>query len=108
MERLDKATSLGDSLILEKMLYEVDIKVFQILMKIQTTEKANYEITLNMFNNWLEEHGYKERYALWSQTLQVTSGTLENIKRLIQSDKHQKSVNSINKFYNPNSHGISQ
>jgi len=96
MKKLDKATSLNDFLVLEKMLYEVDIKIVQIVMKIQNTNQTMYDRTTNRFNNWLEEHGYKERYVLWGQTLRVTSGTQKNIKRLIQSDKYQNPVKSKN------------
>jgi len=90
MERLDKATSLDDFLVLEKMLYEVDSKIVQIVMKIQNSNQSIYDRTTNMFNNWLEEHGYKERYVLWGQTLRVTSETSKKIKQVIQSDKYRK------------------
>jgi predicted DNA-binding protein YlxM (UPF0122 family) len=104
MERLDKATSLEDFLILEKMLFVVDNKIIQIVIKIQNTNQSIFDRTTNMFNNWLEEHGYKERYVLWGQTLRVTSGTQENIKRLIQSDKYQKPIRSKNNISRSSSH----
>jgi len=104
MERLDKATSLEDFLILEKMLFEIDNKIVQIVIKIQNTNQSIFDRTTNMFNNWLEEHGYKERYVLWGQTLRVTSGTQENIKRLIQSDKYQKLIRSKNNISSSSSH----
>ena len=96
MEKLDKATSLEDFLVLEKMLFEIDNKIIQIVINIQHTNQSIFDRTTNMFNNWLEEHGYKERYVLWGQALRVTSGTRENIKRLIQSDKYQKSIRTKN------------
>ena len=103
MEKLDKATSLDDSLALEKMLYEIDIKIIQIVMKMHNTNQSMYDRTANTFNNWLEENGYKERYVLWGQTLRVSSSTQENIKRLIQSDKYHKPVKSKNYISSPNS-----
>lgn len=93
MEKMDKATSLDDFLVLEKMLYEVDNKIVQIVMKIQNTNQSIYDRTTNMFNNWLEEHGYKERYMLWGQTLKVTSNTQKSINQLIRSDKYRNPVN---------------
>jgi len=103
MEKLDKAISLDDSLLLEKMLYEIDIKIIQIIMKIQNTNQSIYNRTTNMFNNWLEEHNYKERYVLCGQRLKVTSGTRENTKRLIQLEKYQKPVKSKNIISSSNS-----
>ena len=93
MEKLDKVTSLDDFVILEKMLYEIDIKIVQIMMKMQVSEKTNYDRVMKMFNSWLEKNGYKEKYVLWGQTLKVTSNTQENINRLIKSDKYQKPIN---------------
>ena len=93
MEKLDKATSLNDFAMLEKMLNEIDIKIVQIAIKMQTAEKRNYDRVMKMFNSWLEEHGYKEKYILWGQTLKVTSNTQENINRLIQLDKYQNPIN---------------
>lgn len=93
MKKLDKKTSFNESLLLEKMLYEVDTKIIQIVMKIQTTNQMTYDRTMNMFNNWLEENGYKERYVLWGQTLKVTPDTSRKIRQIIHSDKYQKSVN---------------
>ena len=108
MEKLDKTTSLDDFVMLEKMLYEVDIKIVQIVMKIQNTNQTMYDRTTNRFNNWLEEHGYKERYVLWGQTLKVTSETSKKIKQIIQSDKYQKPVKSKNDISSSNSHTTSQ
>jgi predicted DNA-binding protein YlxM (UPF0122 family) len=92
MEKLNKATSLDDFAMLE-MLYEIDIKIVQIAMKMQVSEKINYDRVMKMFNSWLEEYGYKEKYVLWGQTLKVTFNTQENINRLIQSDKYRKPAN---------------
>ena len=98
MEKLDKTTVLSDSLLLEKMIYEIDNKISQIAMKIQTTNQLVYDRTMNLFNDWLEEHGYKEKYILWGHTLRVTPDTSEKIREIIQSDKYQKWVNPNSSF----------
>ena len=54
MKKLDKTTSLDDFIVLEKMLSEIDIKIIQIRINIQTAEKLVYYKTMNMFNGWLE------------------------------------------------------
>jgi predicted DNA-binding protein YlxM (UPF0122 family) len=91
MEKLDKTTTLSDALLLERMILEIDNKIMQISIKIQTTHQSVYDITMKMFNNWLEENGYKERYVLWGQTLKVSSDSSDKIKQIIQTDKYQKS-----------------
>ena len=90
MEKLDKTTVLSEYLALEKMLYEIDNKIIQITMKIQTSQQSIYDRTMNMFNDWLGENGYKEKYLLWGQTLKLTTNTLDKLKKEIDSDKYQK------------------
>ena len=109
MEKLDKTTVLGEFLILEKMLYEIDNKIMQIALKIQNSNQSVYDKTMNMFNDWLEENGYKERYVLWGQTLRVTPDTLNKVKQVIRSDKHQKPTKPKPRdFDSENSDAISQ
>ena len=91
MEKLDKTTVLDESIMLEKMIYEIDNKIIQVAMKIQTTNQTVYDRTMNMVNKVLEENGYKERYVMWGQTLRVTPDTSKKVKQIITSDKYQKS-----------------
>ena len=108
MEKLDKATALDDIVLLEKMLYEVNNKIVQIVMKIQNTNQSIFDRTTNMFNKWLEERGYEERYVLWGQTLMVTPETSKKIKQMIHSDKYHKPVNAKSDISSSNSHATSQ
>jgi len=108
VEKLDRITGFTNPLLLEKMIFEIDTKLTQIMLKLQTTNQLQYDSTLKMFNNWLEQHGYKERYVLWGQTLRVTSDTSDKIKQIIKSDKHQKPVKSKNYSSNSNSEAMSQ
>jgi len=78
-------------------------------MKIQSSNQSVYDRTMNMFNDWLEENGYKERYVLWGQTLRVTPDTLDKVKQVIHSDKYQKPVKPKGHNYNStNSEALSQ
>ncbi len=92
MEKLDKATVLSESLLLEKMIYEIDNKIIQIVMKIRIANQLGYDRTMNMFNDWLKENGYKERYILWGHTLRVSADTSNKIQKIIQLDKYQKEI----------------
>jgi len=92
MEKLDKPIALHDFMLLEKMIFEIDTKIIQVAMKIHESNQSMYDITTKIFNKWLEEHGYKERYVLWGQTLRVTQDTSKKIKKIIQSDTYQKPV----------------
>jgi hypothetical protein len=107
MERLDEITGFTNHMLLEKMIFEIDSKISQIIMKLQTTNQIQYDSTIKIFNGWLEEYGYKERYVMWSQALKVTSDTSEKIKHLIVSDKYHKSVKSRNIQHNSNSETVS-
>jgi len=107
-EKLDRITGFTNPLLLEKMIFEIDTKLTQIMLKLQTTNQLQYDSTLKMFNDWLEQHGYKERYVLWGQTLKVTPDTSKRIKQIIHSDKYQKPVKSKNYETNSNSEAMSQ
>jgi len=108
VEKLDKITGFTNPLLLEKMIFEIDTKLTQTMLKLQTTNQLQYDSTMNLFNDWLEQHGYKERYVLWGQTLKVTSDTSKKIKQIIRSDKHQKPIKSKSFNFNSNSEAMSQ
>ena len=84
------------------MIFEIDTKAAQIIIKLQTTNQSMYDRTVKLFNDWLEENRYKERYVLWGQTLKVNRDTSSKIKQIIKSDRHQKPAKKKNVGYNPN------
>ena len=43
MERLEKTESLGDSLLIEKMINEIDTKTMQIIIKLDSDAHTNYD-----------------------------------------------------------------
>lgn len=90
MEKLDKTAVLSESITLEKMLYEIDNKIMQTAIKVQTSRETIYDFAMNKLNNWLEENNYKERYILWGQTMRVSSDTSKKVNKIIQSDRFQR------------------
>ena len=91
MEKMEKTESLGDWLLIEKMINEIDIKTMQTLVKLESTSQANYDKVMKTVNEFLKENGYEERYVLWGQTISMSNENSAKVKRIIESDRLHKS-----------------
>ena len=90
MEKLEKTESLGDWLLIEKMINEIDVKTMQTLVKLESTAQANYDKVMKTVNEFLKENGYEEKYVLWGQTISMSNENSEKVKRIIESDRLHK------------------
>ncbi|WP_420546283.1 hypothetical protein [Nitrosopumilus sp.] len=90
MEKMEKTESLGDWMLIEKMVNEIDIKTMQILVKLESTEKTSYDRVMKKVNDFLKENGYEERYVLWGQTISMSNENSAKVKRIIESDRLHK------------------
>ena len=86
---MEKIKDSDDTSAFEKMIFDIDCKLVQIMMKLQTSNQSNYDRAMNILNDYLEKKGYKERYFLWGDTLRVSTQTRKKIKDLVKSEKHQ-------------------
>ena len=87
MKQLEKTESLSDSLLIEKMINEIDTKTMQIMIKLDFNTQINYDRVMKIFNEFLKENGYKERYMLWGQALRISAENSEKVKRIVRSDR---------------------
>ena len=90
MEKMEKTDSLGDWLLIEKMVNEIDIKTMQTLVKLESTSQANYDKVMKTINEFLKEKGYEDRYVLWDQTISMSNENSEKVKRIIELDRLHK------------------
>ena len=90
MEKMEKTKSLGDWLLIEKMVNEIDIKTMQTLVKLESTSQADYDKVMKKVNKFLKENGYKERYMLWGQTIRISAENSNKVKKIMESDKYHK------------------
>ena len=90
MEKLEKTQSLGDWLLIEKMVNEIDVKTMQTLVKLDTATQTNYDRVMKRVNGFLEENGYEERYVMWGQTISMSNENSAKVKRIIESDRLHK------------------
>ncbi len=87
MENMEKIKDSDDTSAFEKMIFDIDCKLIQILMKLQTSNQSNYDTVMNILNYYLEKNGYKERYFLWGDAIRVSSRTRKKIQELLKLDK---------------------
>ena len=90
MEKLEKTESLGDWLLIEKMINEIDTKTMQTLVKLEATEKTSYDRVMKTVNEFLKNNGYEERYVLWGQTISMSNENSAKVKKIIESDRLHK------------------
>ena len=91
MEKLEKTKSLGDWLLIEKMINEIDTKTTQTLVKLETGGPTNYDRVMKTVNQFLKDNGYEERYVLWGQAISISDENSAKVKRIIESDRLHKS-----------------
>ena len=91
MEKLEKIKSLGDWLLIEKMINEIDTKTTQTLVKLETGGPTNYDRVMKTINQFLKDNGYEERYVLWGQAISISDENSAKVKRIIESDRLHKS-----------------
>ena len=91
MEKLEETESLGDWLLIEKMINEIDTKTMQTLVKLEATEKTSYDRVMKTVNEFLKNNGYEERYVLWGQTISMSNENSAKVKKIIESDRLHKS-----------------
>ena len=90
MEKLEKTESLGDWLLIEKMINEIDTKTMQTLVKLEATEKTSYDRVMKTVNEFLKNNGYEERYIIWGQTISMSNENSAKVKKIIESDRLHK------------------
>lgn len=89
IENMEKIKDSDDTSSFEKMIFDIDCKLVQIIMKLQTSNQSNYDRAMNILNDYLEKNGYDTRYTLWGDALRVSTQTRKKIKDLLKSEKHQ-------------------
>lgn len=72
------------------MIFDIDCKITQTIVKMQSSVQMLHDGALELFNEYLKEKGYDERYVMWGDALKVTQYNSDRIKRIIESDKYQK------------------
>jgi len=88
IENMEKIKDSDNISSFEKMIFDIDCKLVQILMKLQTSNQSNYDTVMNILNHYLEKNGSKERYCLWGDTLRVSPQTRKKIRELVNSENH--------------------
>jgi len=88
IENMEKMDDSDDTSAFEKMIFDIDCKLSQIILKFQTSNQSLFDSSMKILNDWLEKKGYKERYFLWGDAIRVSSHTFEKIEELLKLHKY--------------------
>lgn len=93
---MDKTTNHNEWLSLQKMLFDIDNKIIQTVMKMQESLSTRYDIVTSFINDMLEKQGYGERYHMFGDPLKTSPQTAKQITSLIKSDKRIHKLRTSN------------
>ena len=86
-EELDKAKTFQEKLALERLILEVNSKIFNIYNRLgNSTRNLNNHATKKL-NKWLKDHKRDERYLTILDYFSVSSKAFEKIAEIIKDDK---------------------
>jgi len=85
-KELDSEISLQEKLQIEKMLLDLDSKVSNMIMKIQTSQQSLWNGGVYLVNKWLEDEGYKDRYETINSLFRIPKKNREKIYKLLENE----------------------
>ena len=90
MEQLQKQKDFHDKLAIEKMILDVDTKITQAVIKINTSQQEQHDYTVDALNYWAKKHKMDVSYVKSRDVSVVKGKTGEKINKLIKEDRKRK------------------
>jgi len=88
-EQLDKAKTFQEKLALERLILEIDSKIFNIYNKLANSTRNLMDYSIELLNNWLKDHKRDERYFALFDKLSVSPKAFEKISKIIEEDRNR-------------------
>ena len=89
MEQLQQE-NLHDTLSIKKMIFDIDTKITQTTIKINTSQQAQHDYVANTLNNLAKEHKMDVSFIKYLDVKKVKGKTGEKIHKLLEEDKKRK------------------
>jgi len=87
---LRQESEIKNKLKIEKMIFDIDYQIAQIVIKFQTTKEYNAEIISQDYNKLCKKYGIPESIIYGKTILQAKQSTIDKIFKLIAEDKKQR------------------
>jgi hypothetical protein len=70
----------------EKMILDLDSKLSNMLIKLETSGQEKYNSSINLINKWMEDHNYKDR-SCHLAVFNIQEKSREKIFQLLRKTK---------------------
>ena len=89
-EQIDKAKIVSEKIAIERLLFEVDSKIWYIYQRFTESEVRVHSLATQLMNKWFKQNKRNERAITYFDTLQVSKKAKEKIVHIIKEDKSRK------------------
>jgi len=86
---LREESEIKNKLKIEKMIFDIDYQIAQIVIKFQTTKEYNAEMISQDYNKLCKKYSIPESIIYGKTILQAKQSTIDKIFKLIDDDKKQ-------------------
>jgi len=83
-KEIDSDIALHETLQVEKMILDLDSKISNLIIKIETSKQVYHELAIKFINEWMEEHKYENRFMLASSLYTIPKKSKEKIFQLLK------------------------
>jgi hypothetical protein len=90
-EQIDKVTTTSEKIDLERLLFDVDSKIWYIYHRIAESRIRARDLATQMMNKWFKQNKRNERAITYFDTIKVSKKARDRIKRIIKEDQGTKS-----------------
>lgn len=91
---ISKAQNLTERLAIQKMIFEIDKWIAQIIVKTFQTNDHSLNIAVQALNNWASQQKLQVRYLRSRDLTRVSDKTLQKIKKLVDEDRNSMTNDS--------------
>ena len=83
---LDSDITLHEKLQIEKMILDLDSKISNLIIKMDTSQQSHMEFAAEYLNIWMEEKGYQDRYITKNSLYTIPEKSREKIFKLLENN----------------------
>ena len=82
-KELDGEITLQERLMIEKMILDLDSKISNLLIKLDSSTQQTWDTAVKFINDWMEKEGHKNRYMSFGSLYTIPEKSREKIFQLL-------------------------
>lgn len=88
LQELNLEKNLQEKLQIEKMILDLDSKITNFIIKIETSQQSVFDQSVGVLNSWMKENNHQERYMSLSGLYKIPQRTREKIMEILKETQH--------------------